>query len=30
MIDGGGVDLLFANEDEVLQLTGARRSRRAR
>ena len=23
MIDGGGVDLLFANEDEVLQLTGA-------
>lgn len=22
MIDGGGVDLLFANEDEVLQLTG--------
>ncbi len=24
MIDRGGVDLLFANEDEVLQLTGAR------
>ena len=23
MIDGGGVDLLFANEDEALQLTGA-------
>jgi sugar/nucleoside kinase (ribokinase family) len=23
MIDSGGVDLLFANEDEVLQLTGA-------
>lgn len=22
MIDGGGIDLLFANEDEVLQLTG--------
>ena len=22
MIDGGGVDLLFANEDEALQLTG--------
>ena len=24
MIDSGGVDLLFANEDEALQLTGAR------
>ena len=22
MIDGGGIDLLFANEDELLQLTG--------
>ena len=30
MIDRGGVDLLFANEDEVLQLTGATRPRHAR